>query len=273
MKAIAYYRSRPSEPAASDAALHIQRQAVQSAINEHGYVLVGEFIEREREGDEGWPAYVAAVQAALARRGDDEFMVSLLIASHAGIGAGEPFRAPSVEGANEILHVGLGAKFVRAATEIALPPDALGPLCLYAEFRPSQLDTLVYLCNGGVDALASVTAVIDNISMSQFYDSDLANCWDTIETTDKKQWKSIAPRTCVLINTLRHEIWDVVNRYRLTFTNSAGHEQMASTDDHALNACRLVYNPDPVWVCFDRAHVADSAGPREETEEFHDGAT
>ena len=38
--------------------------------------------------------------------------------------------------------------------EIALPLGAPGVLCLYADFRPGQLDTLVYLCNAGLDALS-----------------------------------------------------------------------------------------------------------------------
>ncbi len=68
MKTVAYYRTRPSEPAASAVALLAQQQAVRRAVEENGYTLVGEFIELEGIGH-GWPAYCAAVRSAMAREG------------------------------------------------------------------------------------------------------------------------------------------------------------------------------------------------------------
>ena len=46
MKAVAYYRARPSEPEASDLALRFQREAVRREVEESGLTLVAEFVER-----------------------------------------------------------------------------------------------------------------------------------------------------------------------------------------------------------------------------------
>lgn len=55
MKAVVYYRTRPSEPEASEMALQLQQQAVQQFIGTGHHTLVAEFIEREGESGEGWP--------------------------------------------------------------------------------------------------------------------------------------------------------------------------------------------------------------------------
>ena len=86
MKAIVYYRTRPCEQEASELPLHLQREAVQKAVKEDGYTLVGEFIEREGESDdEALLAYVAAVRAALAHKEDENTLDVALLAwiSHA----------------------------------------------------------------------------------------------------------------------------------------------------------------------------------------------
>jgi hypothetical protein len=63
MKTVAYYRSRPGEPEASDQALRLQREAVQRMVDQGFADVVAEFVEREgEEGSETWPAYVAAVR-------------------------------------------------------------------------------------------------------------------------------------------------------------------------------------------------------------------
>lgn len=94
-KAIAYYRTRPSEPEASDPALRPQRDAVGRPLEGGGFESLGESTERECEcGDETDPAYAAAVQAAVAHVEDDGVSVSLVVASQAAIGSGGPFREP-----------------------------------------------------------------------------------------------------------------------------------------------------------------------------------
>jgi hypothetical protein len=126
MKAVAYYRTRPSEPAPSKSALYLQREAVQNAVKKGGYTLVAEFIEREGEGDdEARPAYVAAVRTALAHKEEGNTLnVALLVASQAGIGSGEPFREPNVKNAGRLLHVALNASPIPARSEMALPVGA-----------------------------------------------------------------------------------------------------------------------------------------------------
>jgi hypothetical protein len=141
-----------------------------------------------------------------------------------------------------------------------LPAGAPGLLCLYADFRPGQLDTLVYLCNAGLEVLSEVTVVIDNTSMFSFYQSEPAKRWASVDATQQIRWNVVPPGTCVLINTLSHYIWDEVNRYSLTFTDAAGQRRTAQTHDLALNACRLAQDPDNVWVAFDAAGPSGQAG-------------
>ena len=133
------------------------------------------------------------------------------------------------------------------------PLGSPGVLCLYADFRPGQLDTLVYLCNAGLDALSEVTVVIDNTSMFLFYQSEPAERWASVHATRHVRWDVVPPGIYLLINTLSHYIWDEVNRYSLTFTDAAGQRRTAKAHDLTLNACRLAQDPDKVWVTFDAA--------------------
>ena len=264
MKAVVYYRIRPSEPEASEMALHLQRQAVQQEIRTGHYTLVAEFIEREGEDGKAWPAYATAVQAAVAHTyGEGGPSVALVIASHAGIGSGEPFEEPDVSGDQAaegavILNVILNAALVPTQPEIALPPDAPGPLCLYADFRPRQLDTLVYLCNAGLSELIEVTAAIDTISMHQFYRSEPAERWSAVNHTREKRWDRIASGACVLVTRLSYVICDEVDRYRLTHTDAAGQHWTANADDRGLSGCRLSDDPGQAWVRFDAAHTTQA---------------
>ena len=117
--AIIYYRSRPSEPEASEVALHLQREAVRAEVEAGRIRAVGEFIEQEDaasdralhpghetarrtvERDEPFasgateaairPAYLAALRAARAHE-----ETCLLIVSSAAIGSGEGFEPPEV---------------------------------------------------------------------------------------------------------------------------------------------------------------------------------
>lgn len=49
--AIIYYRSRPSEPEASETAMRLQREAVRAAVEAGQLHVVGEFIEQEDEAN------------------------------------------------------------------------------------------------------------------------------------------------------------------------------------------------------------------------------
>ena len=261
MKAVAYYRTRPGEPEASDLALRLQREAVQRDIEGSGLELVAEFVEREGEaGNEGYPAYVAAVCAAVAHGEEGKPAVALIVASRAAIGSGEVFREPRVEGGSGVLHYWLDEPLVPTPPEIALPAGAPAPLCLYADFRPRQLDTLVYLCNAGSAMLAAVAVVTDTIDMSQFYTSELGERWAGVDDTREQQWDVMPPGTGVLVNSLGHVVWDMVSRYRLAFTDASGRRWAAEADDLALNACRLAQNPDRVWVAFGPVRLAAQTG-------------
>jgi len=259
MKAIAYYRSRPSEPGASNVALERQRAAVQRMVDDDGLDVVGEYVEREGEaGSERHPAYIAAIEAALVLKEDPAMLdVALIIASHAAIGSGEPFNEPAVEGANGLFYVVLGEPSVPHATEIPIPVNAPSHLCLYADLRRKQLDTLIYLCNAGPTAITDVEVAIDNISMSQFFSLVGDERWAKVDRTEEKRLGAVSAGGCVQVNTLYHRVWDEVYRYRLRFTDSEGRHWVTDCHDMTLSVCELMENPDEVWVAFAPARPAD----------------
>lgn len=84
MNVVVYYRTRPSEPDDSAAALARQAAAVDAWLSERGAVPVGTFTEAET-GSTGRPALGAALQACRRHRAD------LLIATTSAIGAGIRF--------------------------------------------------------------------------------------------------------------------------------------------------------------------------------------
>ena len=88
MKAVAYYRTRPSEPEASETALRLQREAVREELERGELTLVAEFIEHEGERDpETYPAFMAAVRAAVDHSSCEDLIdVAVLVASTAAIG-------------------------------------------------------------------------------------------------------------------------------------------------------------------------------------------
>ncbi len=261
MKAVAYYRTRPSEPEASDLALRLQREAVQRQVEAWDIDLIAECVEREGEaGSETYPAYAAAVRAASA---DDEsngaldeglFGMCLIIATHGAIGTGEPFQEPRIQDENRgrggfiPTPLCLQAPTVLASPEIALPPSASGPLCLHADYRPRQLDTLVYFCNAGADALADVSVAIDTIDLRQFHTSKPGERWAEPHHTSEQRWDAVLPGTCVWVNSLSHLSADMVSRYRVGFADAAGRRWTAEAHDHALGSCHPPQDPDQVWT-------------------------
>ncbi len=265
MKAVAYYRSRPGEPEASEQALRLQREAVQSTVEEYHLDVVADFVEREdEEGSETCPAYAAAVHAALAERtSEDRIDVALLTATDVAIGTGETFKEPDIEGSHGLFHIWVSARLVPAPPVIALPAGAPGPLCLYADYRPRQRETLVYLCNAGPDPLAEVTVTTQTIDMSDLHFLKPGERWAEASEAGEQHWDAVPPGTCVLLNTLGHMVWDMVNRHRMTFTDVAGQRWTAEVVDLRLNACQLSQDPDEVWEAFRPARPADSTGADE----------
>ncbi len=266
-KAVAYYRSRLSEPEASDLALRLQREAVRNEIEARSLDLIGEFTEREGEsGTEDYPAYVAA---ACMAHGQGE-LVEFIIASRAAIGSGEPFKEPAIEfeppDDQDIFAQGyiiseLLTPLVQHASEIMLPDGAPGPLCLYADFRPRQLDTLVYLCNATAEALRDVVVATECISMYEFYSSQTNECWEQASRTFEQRWAAVPPGTCVQVAWLNHIIWDEVCRHRLTYADMAGQRWTAEAHDLSFNASRLAQDPDKVWATFSPARAMGQAAP------------
>lgn len=242
-KAVAYvyYRTRPSEPEASDLALRLQREAVQKEV-ESGFDLVTEFIEREgEEGSETYPAYTAAVRAASAHSA--ESAVIFIIASRAAIGSGDVFREPDlrVEGGGFIiLWDELLTPSIPARPEIALPAGAPGPLCLYGDYRPRQIDSLVYLCNAGPDPLVDVAVATECIPTGDFYSTEPSERWtEHVHRTPEERWESIPAGTCVLVNVVEQVFQALVCRYLVTFTDAQGRRLTVEAHDASLSDSTL----------------------------------
>ncbi len=166
MKAVAYYRTCPSEPKASALALRLQQEAVRAEIERNGFDLAAEFIEREGEpGAEAWPAYAAAVNAAVSHKTEEAVLdVMFYVASNCGIGSGEPFTQPWIGIEGGLWNLDLNAELVPTRPEIPVPQDAPTLICLHGEYRRTHLDTNIYLCNAGPDALADVTLLTTVVS-------------------------------------------------------------------------------------------------------------
>lgn len=259
MKAIVYYRSQPSEPDASNVALERQRAAVRRDVQDSGYAVVGEFVEREGEpGSEGYPAYIAAVEAACAAREDPDWGdVAVIVASNGAIGSGDPFIEPQVESSNALLFVTLDEPTIPHATEIPIPANAPGQLSLYAVVRHPQLDTLIYLCNAGPSAITDVELLIDEISTSDDLSSDDRESQDRWHATEEKRLDAVPARVCVQVNRLSHALPELNFLYRLRFTDEEGRRCMTTCGDGILNAWYVTENPDKVWVAFPPARSAD----------------
>ena len=270
MKAFAYYRSRPSEPEASDLAMRLQREAVQQELEKSGIGLTAEFVEREgEEGSEAYPAFAAAVRAASAgpegkeAPDADAFSIDamLIIATNAAIGTGEPFREPQL-GAENTARGGVFTSYLLAPLvpeqpEIALPAGAPGPLCLYGDFRGSQLSTLVYLCNNWPEPLTDVTVVTDTISMNTYFRSPRGQeRWTKEGRSWEQRWGVVAPGRCVRIAIISHVINDCVSRHTLSYADPAGRRWTAEAIDLGLSSCQPPEEPGTLWAEFSPAPQA-----------------
>ena len=267
MKAVAYYRSRPGEPETSDLALSRQREAVRQEVEQHGLDLVAEFIEREGEaGSQACPAYVAAVHAASACSSGEGFLdATLIIAAQAAIGSGEPFQEPTVkvEGAGGFLSSYLQVRSIPAQAEIKLPAGAPGPLCLYADSRPRQLDTSIYLCNHDREALAEVVVIKDTISMNEFFSAERGEEPWADGRTYEQRWDVIPPGTGVMVASLDHCISDYVTRHRVAYTDATGRRWTAKAHDLKLAFSNQAGEPSEAWVTFSPVREAIDEGAPE----------
>ncbi len=258
MRAVAYCRSRPGEPAASELALRRQREAVQEEA-ESGCEVVAEFIEREGEaGSEGCPAFIAARHAAQNAGRSMLF----IIASRAAIGSGEVFQEPDQRAAASskeqptpdgmgwlVLWGELLTPSVPVPPEIVLPAGAPGPLCLYADCRPGQLDILIYLVNAGPDTLAEVVVKIHTIDLHRYLSSERGKLRWAEGRRFERRWDAVAPGTSVLVTSLDHWVLDDVSRHRLACTDPAGRRRKAEAYDVNLRSCHPLEAP---WAAFRR---------------------
>ncbi len=140
--------------------------------------------------------------------------------------------------------------------EIEIPAGAPGPLCLNADCRPRQLDTLIYLCNAGPDALARVVVTTDTISMNEFFSSKRGEEPWAEGRTCEPRWDVVPPGMAVMVASLDHCIWDYVKRYRLAYTDPAGRRWTAEAHDVDLTICDLPEDPEKAWVAFCQSREA-----------------
>ncbi|HBK04357.1 MAG TPA: hypothetical protein DDZ81_00665, partial [Acetobacteraceae bacterium] len=168
MKAVVYYRTRPSEPEASARALLAQKEAVRELFEKCEFRLIREFTEREGEV-KGRPAFRAAIRAAAAHTTDGLLDVAFIIPSRAGIGSGEAFTEPRLRGNYRPFCWTLSAILDPALFEIALP-GAPAALSLYGDFRWNEPDTRFYLCNAGTEPITEVVVVTDSADWPKPFD-------------------------------------------------------------------------------------------------------
>jgi hypothetical protein len=248
MKAVTYYRTRPSEPEASAFAFRLQLDAVRETVAQAGLVVIAEFIEREDDTAEA-PAYVDAVRTAVALKEDRNVLdVALLTASSAGIGRGKPFHVPAVDGLDGLWSYDLQQALVPTPPVVALPPGGPdGALCIYSESRPDQRDTLVYLCNTSVQPLNDVAVVVDTVAMRSYSISRPADPWAEPIYSSSLHWDAVQPGTCILLDSWHDSAWDMVSRYRLSYIVGSGPRHMTSfTDGNFREWPRIDWLP--IWL-------------------------
>ena len=261
MAIIAYYRTRPSEPEASGLALSLQRQAAHEAAGGH-HEITAEYIEREGEpGAEAYPAYAAAVNAANGLSAHDGGRcVQLIIATRAAVSSGLVFNEPQLrtEGGGFVLTVELLVPTIPPAPTIALPPGAPAPLCLHAEWRPRQLDTLIYLCNAAPQPLTAATALIDTIDDYAALTSKRINPRPQVVSTCERRLGAIPTNTGLWLGSITHAIdLERSTRYRLAYIDAAGRRRFAEARDDTLGGVHSPAASRHAWVAFEPARPAE----------------
>ncbi len=236
---VVYLRTRPSEPEVSAGALAVQRAAVQAEVGSAASII--EFIEAEGDSDDqDRPAYRAAWQLVSESACGDGPV--LIIATREAIGGGQPFISdpivlkqpgpepstvaegrPPEEPRYVPLVIELDAPLHPDLSLIEPPAGAPAPICLYADPRPGQLRTLIYLCNTGSDILRDVTVHMNEISIAEFYRSrGPVEQWVEADDASVERWENLEPGSGLLLSVISHTFNDVVEGYVLRFTDAAG---------------------------------------------------
>ena len=247
VKAVAYYRTRPSEPEASARALLAQKEAVRELVEKYDYRLIREFTEREGEV-KGYPVFRAAIRAAVALTTPGLLDVAFIIPSHAGIGAGAAFTEPYIPGSHRLLNWELSTILDPDLNEIALP-GAPAALSLYADFRWNEPDTRFYLCNAGTEPITEVVVVIDSANATEPFDDPSPDGEASRRCIETGHWNAVQPGRCVLIDVLGRLRIDSHYRYRVTFTAADGSRR-------TMMACEGGMDSENRWVAFTEARVA-----------------
>ena len=163
-------------------------------------------------------------------------------------GSSEAIRQPVPgEPRPSILWSELFTPSVPAPPEIVLPAGTPGPLCLYAECRPGQLDTLTYLGNAGPDALAEVVIKTHTVGLCQYLCSKSGKLRWAEGRRFERRGDAVAPGTGVLVARLNHWVLDDVSRHCLACTDPAGRRRKAEACDLDLRSCRPLDTP---WAAF-----------------------
>lgn len=259
---IIYYRSRPSEPEASEVAMRLQRADVQAQVEAGRIRVVAEVVEEESEATDQelrqwhrdfWDAVLAgdldlfwkvrlqarpgldAAVAASEAYGSTE----IVVVSDAAIGSGETFKPANLNwgGANVRCWHG---RTVETPEEIELPPGAPGRLSLYLLPRPGQLDELYYLCNAGRTPLLDVMVVADSIirfrgtvrSRLRMRPLKLRARWRKETDCIVRRCSILPPGRGILIGG-DDEVFggETIDRYWMSFTTARGRRQSVRVTD------------------------------------------
>ena len=240
-------------------ALRLQREAAEKSAGGAGGITA-EFIEREGEpGAEAYPAFAAAVRSAIKQSTSDAgFSVELIIASHAAVGSGAVFVEPVVEthGEGLLITSNLLAALIPPPPIIALPAGAPAPLCLFGDYRRSQADTLIYLCNAGAEPITNAVLVIDRIDDYARIMSKRENPRPRIISTYEQRLGTVPAGTGVWVDESTHVItFDEYRRYRVAYNGAGRRRCFEEALEGSITNIHGPSTPEHAWAAFAPMHT------------------
>lgn len=239
---VAYLRSRPSEGAASDEAMSMQRQVLAEMTGRGEIAVVAEFVEMEDDSDD-WPAYRAAYREAASRD------CTLVIVGYGAIGTGPRFSQPDMSGTGGAEIMEISVPYVRFGDLIPIPEGAPAWVAFWADYRPPQGVTAVYLCNAGPDAMEAIECT--SIHCALGVDEGFAGASCILEP--------IPAGKARLFATLFHEEWSYYSRYYLTYRSCGLPQEPLKATDGPLSSALLSEDPSKIWVAFRPATPDEAA--------------
>ena len=229
---VAYLRSRPSEGAALDEAMSMQRQLLAELTCREQIAVVAEFVEAEDDANE-WPAYRAAYREAASRN------CTLAVVGYGAIGTGPWFTPPDMSGMGvEIMEVYVS--YVRFAELIPVPQGTPASVALWADHRRPQGVTAVYLCNAGPDPMEEIgmTELLCELGVREGFSGRTS----TLEPVPAGMAR--------LVTTLFLRDWMYYSRYVLSYTSHGLPQGPLKAADQPLNRMLVEEDPSRVWVAF-----------------------